>query len=146
MSVLSLDIPPEWEQGLIIVYDGECPFCSRYAEFTRLRAEFGEVHLMDARDHLDLTRKLLLLGFDLDDGMAAIAGKRLYFGSEAVAFLARNSRAHGVLDSAFLQLHRSNGRAAKVYPLLRASRNALLWLLGRSKINKRKASAFTLDH
>ncbi len=37
---------------LFIVYDGECPFCSRYVALQRLRESIGKVSMVNARDHL----------------------------------------------------------------------------------------------
>ena len=33
-----------------LVYDGDCPFCSAYVRFVRLRDAVGTVHLVDARE------------------------------------------------------------------------------------------------
>ena len=35
---------------VLIVYDGQCPFCSRYVELVRLRQSLGQVRLINARE------------------------------------------------------------------------------------------------
>ena len=37
-------------QRASIVYDGDCPFCSRYVKLVRLREALGSVDLVNARD------------------------------------------------------------------------------------------------
>ena len=32
-----------------IIYDGECPFCSRYVKLMRLEETIGDIRLIDAR-------------------------------------------------------------------------------------------------
>ena len=33
-----------------LLYDGECPFCTRYVHYTRLKDAAGAVRLIDARE------------------------------------------------------------------------------------------------
>ncbi|MEL7174234.1 MAG: hypothetical protein AAFN05_14885, partial [Pseudomonadota bacterium] len=33
-----------------LLYDGECPFCARFAAYTRLRETVGTLRLVNARD------------------------------------------------------------------------------------------------
>lgn len=131
---LSFDTPKEWHDGLTVLYDGECPFCSNYAEYARLRSIFEIVRLIDARQDMPLYKSLLSLGLDLDDGMAAIYRGKLYHGGEAVSFLAQNSTDHGLIGAVFNRVFRSDRASRRLYPLLRMGRNATLRLLGKRKI------------
>ena len=70
-----------------LVYDGECPFCSRYVRLLRLRAAVGAVELVDARTDHPMVSYLYDLGIDLDEGMALVQD---------------NVIAHGVVSSASL--------------------------------------------
>ena len=50
-----------------IVYDGDCPFCSRYVALVRLREAVGQVVLANARD-----------GGPVVDGAAATTSTRAW--------------------------------------------------------------------
>ena len=52
-----------------LLYDGECPFCSRYVVHVRLRAAIGPVMLANAREHPALVEEVRRLGYDVDEGM-----------------------------------------------------------------------------
>ena len=56
------------EPGAWIVYDGQCPFCSRYVALLRLRDSLGEVRLINARDGGPVVEELQRAGVDLDEG------------------------------------------------------------------------------
>ena len=107
---------------LRIIYDGECPFCSRYAAWQRLHAEYT-VELVDAR--ADPVRAQSY-GLDLNEGMIVDLDGRVYHGAEAVSLLSRLSARPGPL--------RHESLARRIYPALRFGRNLTLRLLGRKPI------------
>lgn len=117
-----------------IIYDGECPFCSTYVKFMRLRESVGPVALIDARGGGEAVEAARRLGFDLDEGMIFFYGGRYYYGADAVQMLSLLSGEKGWLNRLNASLFKSPARAQLLYPFLRAGRNATLQLLGRSKI------------
>lgn len=122
-------------QGLTIVYDGDCPFCSAYVAMLRLRDAAGPVTLLDARtpDH-PLIARIHAEGLDLDDGMAVDYAGRLWHGDAAMTLLASLTTPSGPFNRASAWAFRSPLRARLLYPPLRAGRNLTLRLLGRRKI------------
>ena len=52
-----------------IVYDGQCPFCSRYVQLLRLRESLGRVELVNARHRGPIVDEVVRAGLDLDEGM-----------------------------------------------------------------------------
>ncbi|HSP24134.1 MAG TPA: DCC1-like thiol-disulfide oxidoreductase family protein [Saliniramus sp.] len=108
--------------SLRIVYDGDCPFCSRYVALMRLR-ERHKVELVDARREPE---KAQAYGLDLNEGMIVDLDGAVHHGARAVALLSRLSRRPGPLASDRL--------AALAYPVMRAGRNLTLRLLGRKRI------------
>jgi len=121
--------------GITVIYDGECPFCANYIQMMRLRDTAAPVRLVDARSGDPTVSAARARGIDLDTGMLAIWCGQDFVGPEAAHLLALLS---GNPQSAFVRAVnwslRTETRARIFYPLLRTGRNAVLWLLGRSKI------------
>jgi predicted DCC family thiol-disulfide oxidoreductase YuxK len=118
---MRIEMPSEWLDGLTIVYDGDCPFCSRYVEFSRIRSKFGQVRLINAREHDAFARYLKARGLDLNSGMLVHSDGISYFGADAISFLSRNNRSPG--------LFAINPLAKAIYQLLRFGRLVTLRLL-----------------
>lgn len=119
----------------VIVYDGECPFCSSYVRLLRLRQSIGPVRLVDARSSDPLVEALKAAGVDLDEGMVLKLGDRIYHGDECVHTLALLSTSVGLFNRLNAALFRSRTASRALYPILRTGRNAVLSLLGRRKIS-----------
>lgn len=119
---------------IIIVYDGECPFCSTYVKFLRLKETFGSVQLVNARDKSPYVDEAKALSFDLNAGMAAKYNGNWYHGDECVHFLALATSPVNTFNKLTLQIFKSPKRAKLLYPWLRAGRNLSLKILGRKKI------------
>ena len=124
---------------VLIVYDGQCPFCSRYVELVRLRQSLGQVRLINAREGGPLVDELQRAGVDMDEGMALKLDGRLYHGHECIHMLALLSTPSSAFNRLNAALFRSPRAARLLYPVLRTGRNAALRLLGRSKIRKQAA-------
>ncbi len=120
--------------GTTIVYDGECPFCSRYVALVRLRETVGAVKLVNARDGGALVERLLDEGYDLDEGMVLFWQGRIYHGDACLHMLALLSTPLGAFNRVNAALFRSERVARLLYPVLRSGRNATLRLLGRRKM------------
>jgi predicted DCC family thiol-disulfide oxidoreductase YuxK len=122
-------------QGATIVYDGDCPFCSRYVKLVRLREALGRVDLVNAREGGPLVDEVRRAGLDLDEGMVLKLGDRFYHGAACIHMLAVLSTSSGLFNRVTGTLFRSPATARCLYPLLRAGRNATLALLGRRKMS-----------
>jgi predicted DCC family thiol-disulfide oxidoreductase YuxK len=121
-------------EGAVIVYDGECPFCSRYVALVRLRETLGPVRLVNAREGGPIVEHLLDQGYDLDEGMVLIWQDRIYHGDECIHMLALLSTPSGAFNRINAALFRSERASRFLYPILRTGRNATLRLLGRRKM------------
>ena len=129
-----MSAPSNSDDYLTLVYDGECPFCTRYVTLMRLRESAGTVQLLNARDPHPFVEELLEAGFDLDDGMVLKSGSNIYHGDRAIHALALMSGRVGWFNRLNFLVFRSPMLSRWLYPLLRAGRNATLRLLGRSRI------------
>jgi predicted DCC family thiol-disulfide oxidoreductase YuxK len=121
--------------GALIVYDGQCPFCSRYVRLVRVRESVGPVELIDARQAGPAMAEIHATGLDLDEGMALKLGDRWYHGDECVHMLALLSTPSTLFNKVNGAVFRSRPAAKILYPILRAGRNLALLVLGRGKIH-----------
>ncbi len=125
---------PKAEPGIIIVYDGECPFCSRYTSLLKLRAAVGPVRLVDARHEDPAVDRVRAAGFDLNDGMAVIDGLAIHHGADCIHRLSLMSTGSGFFNRFNALVFRSSRLSRIMYPVLRFGRNSTLKLLGRRPI------------
>lgn len=120
--------------GLVVIYDGQCPFCAAYVRMLRLREAVGSVELIDARDHAALVRELGARGYPLDDGMLVILAGRFYFGADAVALLSQLTTASGLVNRTTAFVLKRPHLANLFYPVMRRGRAVALSLLGRQPL------------
>ena len=123
-----------------LVYDGQCPFCSRYVCYLRLRETIGKLHLVNAREGGPLVDEMVRAGLDLDEGMVLKMGGRYYHGADCIHALALLSSGSDAFNRINALIFRSPALARVLYPVLRAGRNAVLRGLGRTKIRAADAS------
>jgi len=123
-----------------LVYDGDCPFCSAYVRYVRVR-ENVQLRLINARDGGDLVDEIVEAGFDLDQGMVLKIGGRFYHGADCVHVLASLSSASNAFNRINARIFRSPVLAAALYPVLRSGRRVALALLGRSTFEPRIPAA-----
>src|SRR5688572_4535566 len=122
-----------------LLYDGDCPFCSRYVAYVRLREAAGPVTLADARSHPELLAEALQHAYDLDEGMLLKLDGRYYHGADCINALALLTTPSGIFNRLNRALFRSKAVSRLAYPVLRAGRNLALKLLGREQITQAKA-------
>jgi predicted DCC family thiol-disulfide oxidoreductase YuxK len=117
-----------------LVYDGQCPFCSRYIALLRLRKSLGPVELIDARSGHPVAFDLMARGYDLDDGMVLVDADNIYHGKDCINRLALMTTPIGLFNRINAAIFRSRQLSALLYPVLRTGRNVTLRLLGRRRI------------
>jgi predicted DCC family thiol-disulfide oxidoreductase YuxK len=118
-----------------IVYDGQCPFCSRYVQLVRLRESLGRVQLVDARKGGPEVDEVRQAGLDLDEGMVLKLDGRLYHGADCIHMVALLSTPSSWFNRVNAVMFRSRTASRLLYPVLRTGRNTVLRMLGRSKLN-----------
>lgn len=120
-----------------LVYDGECPFCNRYAHYLDVASAVGKLVLVNAREGGPLVREIRDLPYDLNDGMALKLHGRYYCGSDALHVLALLSGKRGVFNTLNRLLFRSPAAARLGYPLLKLGRRLALRWKGAPPIDNR---------
>lgn len=118
----------------LVVYDGDCPFCSQYVKWTRLNESIGRVTLFNARE-IDPSRLATIQAeFNLNVGMLFVYGGRVYWGADAIHALALLTQPSGLFNRVNAFLFRRQALARLAYPALRAGRNLALLARGKSQI------------
>ena len=124
----------------VILYDGECPFCTAFARLVRLRENVGPVRIVNARDggpELDAVRAA---GLDIDEGNAVLerwdgtSAARIHHGADAQGWLAVRSRPLTPVGLFLRTLFATPALGLASYPVLKGMRNAALWAMGRRRI------------
>ena len=119
---------------IFVVYDGMCPFCTRYVMLYRIRQLAEKVHMIDARSDHPVVAEVRAAGLSLDNGMAVKWNGRLYHGADALHVLAMLGSGDGVFNR-FNKLVFSRPRLGRfLYPAMVAGRRLTLGLLGRPPI------------
>ena len=113
---------------LIIVYDGECPFCSNYCKFVRIKELSGSVRFVNARQPDPIHQEIVDLGFDLDQGMVVKFDKCFYHASDAINLLSRLCSCSDLFNRLNFLFFRSKRVSLAIYPLLKGGRNLALWM------------------
>ena len=119
------------QDEVALIYDGDCPFCSRYARYLRLQRAVGALTLIDARAGGPAVEEALARGFDLNQGMLLNLDGTYYHGDACLNRLALMSSRADWFNRLNYLLFRSPVLSRVGYPLLRAGRNLALRLLGR---------------
>lgn len=122
--------PLQERNEIWLVYDGECPVCSTYCRYVRLREAAGTLHLVDARKPGPVMDRVTAAGLDIDQGMVLIFRGVIYYGADAMRMVALLSTRHGLFNRLSFLLFGSRLGAGLLYPLGKAFRNLLLKLLG----------------
>lgn len=120
---------------ILLVYDKQCPVCDLYCTRIDVRESAGRLVRVDARDPGAIMAEISALGLDIDEGMVLKAGGKLYYGADAIHELARLSSKRGLFNRFAYWTFRSSRAAHLLYPVMKAGRNLLLKILGRSRIN-----------
>ena len=123
------------EEEILLVYDKECPACDNYCQVIRIRETVGRLKIVNARDNSDVMQEITAKGLDIDQGMVLKMGDQLFYGADAIHALALISSKSGLLNRLNYWMFKSKRVSAFLYPVLRACRNLLLKILGKTKIN-----------
>lgn len=123
------------KNDMFLVYDKECPACSYYSNMVRVRESVGNLVLVNARGPSAYMDEITAAGLDIDQGMVLIVGDRMYYGADAIHALSIMGTRSGAFNRVTYWCFRSKAVSGILYPVLRAGRNLLLKILGRTKIN-----------
>ena len=131
----ALRTPSSGQARAWLVFDGECPLCTRYAAYMNARSAIGELALVDAREGGPVVEEVRGRGLVLDDGMVLKMNGRYYHGEDALVALALMSERRGVFSVLNRMLLGSRRMAGVAYPLMRLARHVALRIKGVSHLD-----------
>jgi predicted DCC family thiol-disulfide oxidoreductase YuxK len=121
-----------------LVYDGQCPVCTFYCRYVRIRETVGTLHLVDAREPSALLDEVTALGLNIDQGMVLKFKDTIFYGSDAVHILSLLGTTSGLFNRINFHVFRTRLGARIVYPICKAFRNVILKLMGIHYIDNLK--------
>lgn len=130
---MSEDTSPNDERNWLL-YDGECPFCSRYITLLRLRDIAPGLQLLDARENTELVEEVAQQGYEVDDGMLLRMNGRYYYGADCIHVLSMIGDAGTAMQKTNRFVFSSDSRSRTLYPMLKAGRAATLRVMGLRRI------------
>lgn len=110
---------------VFLYYDGDCPFCNRYADILKLRKCF-DLNICDAR--VDLTWKNYKKDIVLDDGVILIFENRCYQGVSAIEMLLSICKYNGVFFALQKFIFSNKILGSIVYTCFKFFRKIALWI------------------
>jgi predicted DCC family thiol-disulfide oxidoreductase YuxK len=122
-------------EEILLVYDKECPVCHTYCQNVQIRKTAGDLKIVDAREKSEVMDEITARGLDIDQGMVLLKDGNLFYGADAIHELSLLSDRSNVFNRLNYSTFRSKSISDVLYPLLRAGRNLLLKILGKTKIN-----------
>jgi predicted DCC family thiol-disulfide oxidoreductase YuxK len=132
---MALGVTVKSDAEILVVYDKQCPACDYYCNMVRIKESVGRVVLIDARDGGPIMDEITAKGFDIDQGMVVKVGDQIYYGPDAIHALSLMGTNKGMFNRLAYWSFRSRAVSRILYPLLKACRNLLLKVLGKTKIN-----------
>ena len=118
------------KQKLTLYYDKQCPFCSKYANFLKLKENF-EITLKDARQNLDEI-SLICENLNINDGFIVVYKNNCFQGMKALAFLNSAVDKSTILGKLHFLFKYDNLFSNLLYKLFFIWRKIILFILGKN--------------
>ena len=118
-----------------LVYDKECPVCDFYCKRIDVAQSAGKLLRINARDDSEIMEEITALGLDIDEGMVVRIGDELHYGADAIHALALLSSGNGLVNAMSKRIFASRRISRALYPLFKFTRNMLLKVLRRTRVN-----------
>ena len=116
---------------LVLIYDGDCPFCNKFAELIELKSGLPNLTVKNARDNKLEMKELYLKGYDIDQGAILLKNDEIFHGASAINWICSQIKEPTdsllrVLSITFMNKKRTN----LLFPFLLIGRRIILSLKG----------------
>ena len=117
-----------------VIYDGDCPVCSRYTQYIRFQETVGEVVLVNCREQPVLLAELKAQGYNLNDGMLLRYKNAWHYGDQAVFMMAALASPSNCFNRFNAFMFKSPRVVKYIYPAMVVGRKALLFILNKKQL------------
>ena len=116
------------DSNLIFIYDGQCPFCNKFAELLELKSGLPNIQLKDAREN----PPEIPSGYDMDlQGAILIKGQKVLYGAKAINLICNEiTEPSDRLLTLLITTFSSQKRTIFLFPFLLWSRRITLFFKG----------------
>lgn len=119
------------KEKFVFIYDGECPFCNKFAELIELKSGLPNISILNGRENINLIKNLFEKGYDLNEGAILLQGEEIMHGPIAVNFICSNITNPSSDLLKILQItFASNQRTNLIFPFLVIARRIALIFKG----------------
>lgn len=118
------------KKTLTLYYDDQCPFCTRYAKFLKLKENF-EIILKDARSNL-AEISTLDEHLDINDGFIVVYENKCFQGAKALQFLEEAVDKSTFLGKLHFFFKYDNLFSNTLYKFFFILRKIILFILGKN--------------
>jgi predicted DCC family thiol-disulfide oxidoreductase YuxK len=119
-----------------LIYDGECPYCRRYADFAKLSRAFPGLELISARENRREVWEAWETGINLNRDMVLHVNGKWFAGEKAILELAVAANRYGFRNGILRRIFGSSRYARRIYELFVNSRLVYLRLTGRKPLSR----------
>ena len=117
--------------SIVFIYDGDCPFCRKFAELIELKSGMPNLIIKNAREHGSDIESLYRKGFDIDQGAILLKGEEILHGAKAINWICSQIEKPSdsllkILIITFISKKRTN----LLFPFLLWGRRIILYFKG----------------
>ena len=117
-----------------VIYDGQCPFCSKYVELIELK-KYYDLKLIDARENRKIVNRIQKkIKKNINDGMFVLINNQIYFGASAMNVLEKKNFSQKKLSKIINLIFSKKILSSILYPFLAKLRKLYLLLNNIKKI------------
>ena len=114
---------------IVFIYDGECPFCNKFAELLELKSNLPEVSIINGRKDIPRLESLYKQGYDLNNGAILIKGNKILHGANAINYICSEIKSPSDSLLQILAMTFSSSKCINLFfPILIWSRRIILFL------------------
>ena len=77
------------DNDFVFIFDGECPFCNKFAELLELKSGLSQLKVKDGRENINELNDFYSKGYDLDNGAILLKNGEIFHGAEAINCICR---------------------------------------------------------